>query len=357
MEDSSAQPFLSVVVATYCRCDVLRKTLACLADQTLPPSLYEVIVVDDGSPDDTGEMVREHIGKVPFRLTYLVHSNRGPGASQNRGIMAASGEIVLLFPDDVQPTRSMLKSHLAFHQAHPDQSFTALGRVLQSEELPNTVFQQNWDPFKYWELDGATELPYWKFWACNISVKRDFLLRHGMFRELKGAAHEDVELGYRLSQAGLRILYHPEALAYHYHVETLSSACRRAYERGLNWRFIDETVPDPQIHVKYHILNPGTFKHHIKTFQHLSESLLPPEDRNLPVLVFKQLLRSIVFNRLTVGLWTRLMNSAEHNRAIAACMRPKMYRGVTAYHFLRGCRAGKHAPIVTEATPSVSSGS
>jgi glycosyltransferase involved in cell wall biosynthesis len=357
MESNMAQLSMSVVVATYNRCDVLRTTLACLADQTLPASRYEVIVVDDGSPDDTGEMVREHIGKLPFRLTYLVHSNRGPGATQNRGIMAALGEIVLLIPDDVQPTRSMLESHLAFHQAHPEQCFAALGRVLQSEALSDTVFQHNWDPFKYWELDGATELPYWKFWACNISVKRDFLLQHGMFRELKGAAHEDVELGYRLSQAGLRILYHPAALAYHYHVETLSSASKRAYERGLNWKFINETVPDPQIHVKYHILNPGTFMHHIKTFRDLSKSSLPPEDRNLPVLLSKQLIRSIVFNRLTVGLWTRLLNAAEHNRAIAACMRPQMYRGVTSYYFLKGCRDGKRAPLVTKATPSVSSGS
>ena len=350
------KPLISVVVATYNRSDVLKTTIARLAEQTLPPQYYEVLVVDDGSSDDTGDMVRRLIGKTPFQLQYLVHSNRGPGATQNRGITAASGEIVLLMADDVHPTSSMLETHLAFHQNHPEQKFAALGRVLQSEELPATEFQKHWDPFKYWELDGLTELPYWKFWACNISVKRTLLLQHGMFRELKGAAHEDVELGYRLSKAGLRILYHPAALAYHYHVETLSSAVKRAYERGLNWKLIDQSIPDPQIHVKYHILNAATIKHHVRVFRNLSNSLLPAEDRNLPALLIKHMLRTIVFNRLTIARWIQLLEAAEHNGTLARCLHPKIYRGVVSYHFLKGCRDDRRRSFSQKTSSSVSLG-
>jgi glycosyltransferase involved in cell wall biosynthesis len=329
---------LSVVVATYCRRDVLRVTLQKLAEQSCPADCYEVIVVDDGSEDGTREMAEAMASKVPFALTYLWHRNRGPGASENRGIRAARGRIIVLMADDIHPAPRMLASHARFHAERPEANVAALGRVLQSPDLPQTVFQSNWDPFKYYELDGSVELPYWKFWACNISVKRQFMLDHGMFQELKGAAHEDVELGYRLSRAGLRIFYNPEALAHHYHLETLAAAARRAYERGLNWTFIEQNVPDPQIHVKYHILNRRTLRHHYDTFRNLAATSLPPEDRNLPWLLFRQVVRWAVFNRWTVpGIWMGLLARAEDSRLLQRIVHPYMYRGTVFYHFVKGC--------------------
>lgn len=329
---------VSVVIATFRRRDVLRTTLKRLTQQTYPASKFEVIVIDDGSQDGTREMVESLIPAVPYALSYLWHENRGPGATENRGIRAARGRVVILLADDIHPAPALVERHAAFHRDHPAPEVAALGRVLQSPELPETVFQKNWDPFKYYELAGATELPYWKFWACNISVKRDFLIEHGMFQEWKGAAHEDVELGYRLSRHGLRILYNPDALAYHYHLETLESAARRAYERGLNWTYIERHIPDPQIYVKYHILNRRTLKHHITTFRNLSASLLPPEDRNLPLLLFKQLVRSVVFNGVTVPFfWMRVLPKAERSRLLSALVNPYLYRGAVFYHFVKGC--------------------
>ena len=331
---------VSVVIATFRRRDVLRKTLERLSNQTYPASQFEVIVVDDGSEDGTREMVEATMPTVPFSLSYLWHQNRGPGATENRGIRAARGEVVILLADDIHPTPVLVERHAAFHRDRPEPAVAALGRVIQSPDLPETVFQKNWDPFKYYELDGATELPYWKFWACNISVKRDFLLEHGLFREWKGAAHEDVELGYRLSRHGLRIFYNSEALAHHYHVETLEAAARRAYERGRNWTYIEHHVPDPQIYVKYHILNWRTLKHHVATFRNLSASVLPPEDRNLPLLLFKQLVRSLVFNRVSVPLfWMPVLAKAETSRFLAAVVNPYLYSGAVFYHFVKGCAA------------------
>jgi glycosyltransferase involved in cell wall biosynthesis len=330
---------ISVIVATYKRKETLRLTLTRLGEQTYSADSYEVIVVDDGSDDGTGEMVESVASAVPYALRYLYHQNKGPGATQNRGILEARGEVIVLLADDVHADPGLLEHHARFHQAHPELSIAALGSVFQSPELPQTVFQRKWDPFRYFELKGKKELPYWKFWACNISAKRAFLLENGLFRELKGAAHEDVELGYRLSRKGLRILYHPRALAYHYHVETLQTAAKRGYERGCNWAFIEENVPDPQIYVKYHILNLRTLKYHYLTFKNLSKSSLPLSDRILPWLLFKQAVRAIVFNRLTVpGLWMRLLSKSENSRVLAALLPRYCYRGTVFYYFVKGCR-------------------
>ena len=331
--------FLSVVVATYNRRETLRVTLQKLNLQTYPRTEYEVIVVDDGSTDGTGAMVQSLSPEMNYSLRYLVHENRGPGATENRGIQAAVGVIVLLIADDIHLEPWTLQTHVNFHREHPEPNFAALGRVLQSPKLPQTVFHKNWDPFKYWEIEGFTELPYWKFWACHISVKRDFMLKVGLFREHKGAAHEDVELGYRLCSKGLRIFYEPEALGYHYHVETLRSAIKRAYERGINWSFVAETIPDPEIWVKYHLLNLRTLKYHYQVFRDLSRTSLPPEDRFLPWLILRQVIRSFVFNGLTVPyFWLKALAFAENHRLAAALMNPYFYRGAVFYHFVKGCR-------------------
>src|SRR5258708_24352940 len=110
---------LSVVVATYDRAEIVRETLRHLADQELDPAKYEVIVVDDGSPDHTRSVVEEWMGRVPFRLRYLHHSNHGPGYTQNRGMEAAEAAIVLLMADDIFMSPKALTAHLATHRAHP----------------------------------------------------------------------------------------------------------------------------------------------------------------------------------------------------------------------------------------------
>lgn len=339
--------YLSVVVATWNRAETLKVTLRRLAAQTLPASEYEVIVVDDGSPDNTAEVVTAMIPHSPHPLRFLRHENRGPGATENRGILEAKGDLILLIADDIHLEPDALEAHVKAHREHPEPTYAALGLVLQSPDLPKTTFLNNWDPFKYWELENVrTQLPYWKFWACQISLKRAFMLEHGMFREHKGAAHEDVELGYRLCAKGLTIFFHPEAKAWHYHVETLAASIRRAYERGKHWRFIEQHVPDPQIWVKYHILNWRTLKYHVQTYRNLSASSLPPEDRNWVWLVLRQILRSTVFNRLTVPFWIGLLERAEHNRLLAKIVNPYMYRGVVSWHFIKGCADFATTPAI-----------
>ena len=335
---------LSVVVATYNRADTLRITLERLARQTLQPANYEVIVVDDGSPDNTAGMVAGLIAAMPYELRFLRHENRGPGATENRGVLDARGELILLIADDIHLAPDALQKHLEIHTQRPEPWYAALGCVVQSPDLPQTMFQRLWDPFKYYELKGTVELPYWKFWACQISLKRQFMIDNGMFREHKGAAHEDVELGYRLCKKGLRIFYHPECLGWHYHPETLEASIRRAFERGRHWNFIEENVPDPQIWVKYHILNWKTIRYHVQTFRNLSACALPAEDRNLAWLLFRQAVRWIVFNRLTIPAWIAFFKFAEKHPFAEKCLSPYMLRGVVFWYFIDGCR---HSSIRT----------
>src|SRR5712692_2442761 len=174
---------LSVVLATYNRAETLRETLRHLAAQELDPAEYEVIVVDDGSPDHTRAVVEEWQARAPFRLTYLHHSNRGAGYTQNRGLKAAQAPIVLLMADVIFRLPPALKTHLAMHMAHPEQEVAVLGRVDESHlamhvphpeqegavrdradetrRVADSVFLRHWDKFKMAALAGTRELPYY----------------------------------------------------------------------------------------------------------------------------------------------------------------------------------------------------
>ncbi len=236
------EPKISVVVATFKRAPILARTLDHIVKQQYDPAAFEVIVVDDGSEDGTDAVVHAAAASAPVAIHYLSHENRGPGYTQNRGIRAARGEIVLLLADDIFLTPGALEAHMRRHDSYPDPRVAVLGNAVQSPELDGTGFLRRWDAFGMNRFDHLEELPYFLFWAFNLSFKREFMLSHGMFREALGRggppAHEDTELGYRLHRRGMVLLFAKEALGYHYHPSTLRQAARRYYERGLNYRFL-----------------------------------------------------------------------------------------------------------------------
>lgn len=342
----SVVPRISVVMATYNRAETLKSTLDHLARQSLPPAEFEVIVVDDGSPDNTEQVVSERRASLPFSLTYLRHANQGPGYTQNRGLKEARAPIVCLMADDIFLAAGALEAHVRAHERYGEPAVAVLGKVMQSPALNQSVFLRKWDPFKFRDLEGMNELPYYFFWACNISFKRDFMLAHGMFRDEKGragaAAHEDVELGYRLSLHGLRIHYCGEACGHHYHIETLDGACRRAYERGLNWGDFRKLVADPEISVRYHVFNRHTLSDYLWTFRRRHSQI--GADRNPLLLLGRIALRTLLFNVVTVkGFWLPLAHAAERNAFAARLMHRQLYRGIISFHFFRGVAHGDKA--------------
>lgn len=338
-ETQEKNPKLSVVLATYNRADILSRVLDHLAQQDLAPNEFEVIVVDDGSPDNTGEVVQKKIATVPFELSYLHHSNQGPGYTQNRGIRSARAPIVLLMADDIFFSTGALRSHLEFHLNYPKLEVAVLGKILQSPELKHSVYLKKWDPFRFRDLEGLKELPVYRFGAANLSFKRDFILQYGMFCESKGragaAALEDWEVGYRLKRHGLRFLYNKDALGYHYHLSTLNQGARRWYERGLNYGEFRRRVSNPEVSVYLHVLNFRTLGEHVRvlwgpnSFQGL--------ERSLTWHIFRHCVRLIILNRLTARwIWRPILDKAESNRLLAALMHRQIYRAFLYYHFIKG---------------------
>ena len=228
---------ISVIMPTYNRALVLKRCLAALAAQDMPKGSFEVIVADDGSTDNTGKVAALFAQKalIPFR--YLRQANLGANAARNRAIGIAQGKVLLIINDDVIPATDMLRRHWQIHEAQPEDHLAGLGRVTIDPRVPYSPFAKVHLDAAFDKWKGQTELDWRAFYTCNVSVKKAFLLKYGLFDE-KLRYHEDVELSLRLAPHGLRIIYDPLAVGYHDHFlkeEEFLGAAQRAGKAMAMW--------------------------------------------------------------------------------------------------------------------------
>ncbi len=222
------QARLSVIIPTYNRAPILAKTLEAYKHQTRQQQLVEILVVDDGSTDGTGSLVSECARQSSTLVRYLRQENRGQASARNYGIREASGDLVLLGDDDVIPAPNMVEEHLSWHDKHPDPKIAVVGAVPWSPEVnPRPVM-------KWWGLNGLHPDGHEVYWPAglllNTSLKRAFLQSNGLFDErFRHYGYEDIELCYRLAKKGLRMLYNPCCVGYHYKRVTFDAMCRRGW--------------------------------------------------------------------------------------------------------------------------------
>jgi glycosyltransferase involved in cell wall biosynthesis len=228
---------LTVIIPTYNRHEILRKTLEGLCQQTRPDLLREVIVVSDGSTDLTAEAVASFFGRLP--MTFLQCKRGGVSAARNAGLKKAQTPLVLFLDDDVVPSAEIVYEHVLFHNENKDNDYVLLGYVTWHPEMKTTPFMRWYGEygalFGYSHLKEAQPVHFKYLYTCNVSFKTAFLFAHGGFNETLTVL-EDHELSYRLTQDGMKMFFRRAALGYHYQSFTFEEACQRLkrYESGLN---------------------------------------------------------------------------------------------------------------------------
>jgi len=229
-------PTFSVIIPTYNRQPVLAECLDALAQQSVRPEMFEVIVVDDGSTDETEQFCRNFRPNYSFQ--YLRQLNAGAGAARRRGVQHARGEYLALFNDDTIAAPELLAEHWKAHQGRQDVRQCVLGdfrfpAAAQQRALTRFLTQS---PFFFPQVTlQAGE--YWEYTyvvTCNLSVKRDAVVAAGSF-DARFRVAEDSDLGLRLSRKGFGVRYVPEARAIHQHLPfTIPDLIRRATTYGAN---------------------------------------------------------------------------------------------------------------------------
>jgi glycosyltransferase involved in cell wall biosynthesis len=250
------RPDVSIVIPTYNRAELLRDTLPALAEQSCDGFSLEVVFVSDGSTDGSASLIDEAARRWPgrFRLLSLPHSG-SPARPRNVGIAAAAGEIVLLLDDDIVPDRDLAREHWQFHRSHPGEAAAATGHLYLAADVlrdPMSLFHS----FAYSELASDRPLGFLFYWSCNFSAKTGFLREHGAFDE-DPELHpvEDMEWGYRLVRAGMRLRYVPSAKGSHRHQMRPEWVERKGRRTGRAQFALTLRVPDRAVKERFGILS------------------------------------------------------------------------------------------------------
>jgi glycosyltransferase involved in cell wall biosynthesis len=204
-------PELSVIVASRNRCELLRRCLESLRGQDADPATFEVIVADDGSSDGTAEMVETF--EAPFALRLLRLERGGKSAALNQAIGAADGAICLFLDDDIVASPQLVSAHLAAHRRDP--TMLGIGAITQQPIEANDwyarSFAQGWN--EHYEEKPQGRIGWIDCYGANFSAPRATLLEVGEFKDIPTA--EDIEMGFRLEEAGCIPTFLPRAHGIH----------------------------------------------------------------------------------------------------------------------------------------------
>ena len=233
----------SVVIPTYNRLRMLLRVLDSLNAQADAPP-FEVIVIDDGSSDETSSVVSKRPG-----ITFRTQPNGGPGRARNHGVTLASGKYVLFIGDDTVPEPRFLAEHARVHreQGH-DPLVACLGYTGWPRGERVTAFMDYINDFGlqfgYRLIRHGDVVPFNFFYTSNISIDRELLVAHPFDTTFPSAAWEDIEVAYRLDRKGLKIHYNERAVTRHYHQMNVDSFARRQYTVGKSGAIFYEKHPE-----------------------------------------------------------------------------------------------------------------
>lgn len=234
---------ISVIVPTYNRSKLLEYTLKSLVDQKINKDLFEVIIADDGSTDDTKLVVDNY--RPLLNMRYVFQEDRGycVSSARNMGIRASRGEICVFIDSGVIVDEQCLNHHMRFHEENGEFG-AAIGYVYGFDhdgELSKALLDliDPWDAtmsirdisrredlsdmrdvhYRFYN-DNIADLPasWMWFWTCHVSVSRKNLLKINMFDERfdQRWGVEDNDLGFRLTCVGVKIKLLRDAKSIHF---------------------------------------------------------------------------------------------------------------------------------------------
>ena len=230
----------TVVVPTYNRRPALELVLRAYECQEPPDLSFEMVVVNDGSTDDTADFLAAWRPRR-YTLRFATQRQSGPSEARNLGLSMARGDLVLLIGDDIEPAPDFLAQHWQGHLEQADRGAAILGLTRWAPTLEVTATMRHIvgpgaQQFSYHYFVDGTEYDFRHLYTSNISLRRALLERESecFSSSLSGRiyAYEDTELAYRLADHGLRIVYRAAALSHHHHPYEVRGFFRRQQRVG-----------------------------------------------------------------------------------------------------------------------------
>ncbi len=218
---------INIIIPTFNRYNFLRDTLQSVASQTLPASEFEVIVVDDGSTDETPQIVDQ---PFPFRLRYAKQQNQGDAQARNFGVELSQADLLIFLDDDILIAPDYLRALKDAHAGKLDRIVVGGERIWLKPSLPPYA-----EPIASSNGANITPLPFVEICSNNMSIKRQAYINIGMMKSLDFPGSSiwcDVEFNYRAFQKDYEFFKATKAVCWHrdYTKRDLESQKKRMHE-------------------------------------------------------------------------------------------------------------------------------
>jgi len=240
---------VSVIFATYNRADIIDNVLNAWDEVNKNTKYkYEIICSDDESSDNTVELLKQKKG---LPLIVLENSHGGASKARNAALEIAKGELIIFTGDDIFPYPDYVNDHYESYLKYGSKVST-LGQIdwhenIEISHLMNHITNVGCEQFGFAGLMPYQLTDLRHFYTSNISVAKSELDQLGEYFNLTFDKYgfEDIELGYRLSKNGIRILYNPDILVYHHHeYHSVDKFCRRQLSAGDQLVVFEKLHPD-----------------------------------------------------------------------------------------------------------------
>ena len=219
------KPNVSVIIPAFNAANTLPLCIKSLLKQTYPATKAEIIVVNDGSTDNTSTFLSSF--PLPEGFKVIHHSkNRGLAAARNTGIKISKGSLIILLDADMEVKENFIEKHVSYHKKNG--VVGVVGTFVSDPDNPYDKYQR----YIYEAKRGASKfvpnkpLPFHTFIFNNTSINRRIIRKIGLFDEdIKMYGGEDTEYAYRIWKKYPKgLFYDPSIQVIHHHYRTLDQA-------------------------------------------------------------------------------------------------------------------------------------
>lgn len=246
---------ISVVIPTYKRPRLVIRCLNSFLKQNFSQNRFEILVVDDGSGDETGDQIRawKQRNKI-INLTYISQENAGPASARNRGIEKAKAEIIAFTDDDCEVDFDWLSA--VFEYLKNNLNKLGVGGITYTDPAKTTPLTS--------QISNSIETD---FPTCNVAYRASILEEIGGFDETYPVTNEDIDITWRILEKGeighekkMRVKHPPRRDSF---IKTIKGV-RNLEGEFILWERLTERYKKEHIHPLYFLFFHYTLKLSVK---------------------------------------------------------------------------------------------